>query len=90
MNENALLINALGATVLTLLGQGILIYTGKRNGLHKIMASSFGMFAIPLSIIGIMYVADKLRTEIYQGTNVSILSSPDGPVALSFIVQTYL
>ncbi len=85
MNENALLINALGTVVITLLGQGILTYNGRRNNLHKILASSYGLLSMPLAVIGILYIAQKFDTGVYQGPDHGILSSSAGPLAFSLV-----
>lgn len=85
MNDNALLINALGTIVVTFLGQGLLIYSGRRNNLHKILASSYGLLSVPLAVIGILYVVQKAQTEIYQGPDPAILSSSSGPLVFSVV-----
>lgn len=85
MNDNALLVNALGTVVVTLLGQGFLTYNGRRNNLHKILASSYGLLSMPLAVIGILYIAQKLETGVYQGPDPGILSSSAGPLAFSLV-----
>lgn len=85
MDENAFIINALGTIVLTLLGQGLVVYNGRRSGLHKVLASSYGLLSIPLAVIGILYIIQKAQTGIYQGPDPAVLSNPGGPIALSLV-----
>lgn len=83
MNDNAILINALGALLVTFLGQGLLIYSGRRNNLHKILSSSYALLSLPLAVLGILYIVRKLQTGIYQGPDMDVLFSSSGPLAFS-------
>ncbi len=79
------MVNALGALVVTLLGQGLLMHGGRKNNLHKILASSYGLLSIPFATIGIMYIIQKVQTHVYQGPDLGILYSSAGPAALSVL-----